>query len=318
MIAEQQGAVQWASDEPGGTRLGDAFEQEQVEMAIRATSGTMNAATPAVVAIQVETVAAQDEQVSTVFFKIPDFPPEATETDLRELFTRFGSRAPIISLPKHPDQSLKGFGFVSYESPETARLAITALNGSAFFSRQVQAQIYVPRGSVAAVRSDMSEPALPSRMDSTAPFHALHEAGRHLVSGAGVSTLREMIQASGTLPFPGPNDEPDPHAPQNAVRKDKLVRWIKQQGQGASKVLFDIYNESIRLGIAIEGGTFVNSAGKSRPTWVAVREADSEHAAPVCNAAPRSVSGLPHRDSEGREDGQLELLKTTACITHII
>ncbi|UCD34208.1 MAG: RNA-binding protein [Nitrospiraceae bacterium] len=62
---------------------------------------------------------------------------QATEDDLRELFSRIGAveSAKIIT-DSHTGQS-KGFGFVEMSSEEDAEKAVADLNGSSFMDRTI-------------------------------------------------------------------------------------------------------------------------------------------------------------------------------------
>eukprot|EP00300_Choanocystis_sp_HF-7_P013930 c18507_g1_i1.p1 GENE.c18507_g1_i1~~c18507_g1_i1.p1 ORF type:complete len:273 (+),score=38.80 c18507_g1_i1:417-1235(+) len=74
-------------------------------------------------------------------------PPEFTDPDLALAFSTFGH---LLSAKVFVDKSTgtsKGFGFVSYDNPESAQYAIQAMNGFQIGAKRLKVQIKKPRGA---------------------------------------------------------------------------------------------------------------------------------------------------------------------------
>ena len=59
---------------------------------------------------------------------IANFPPDATETDLKELFEAYGSVQDARIIKRYESEESKGFGFVTFVSIGDAEAAIEALD----------------------------------------------------------------------------------------------------------------------------------------------------------------------------------------------
>ncbi|KAH7291430.1 hypothetical protein KP509_29G016700 [Ceratopteris richardii] len=75
---------------------------------------------------------------------------EVTEEDLQEKFSKYGKITNLIIM-KDEDGNPKGFGFINFESPEDARKAVDAMNGTVLGSKA----IFVGRAQKKAEREQM-------------------------------------------------------------------------------------------------------------------------------------------------------------------
>ncbi len=65
----------------------------------------------------------------------------ATEEDLRDLFSQHGEVVSVKIIIDRYTQKSKGFGFVEMDSPENAENAISALNGYELVGRSLKVNI---------------------------------------------------------------------------------------------------------------------------------------------------------------------------------
>lgn len=70
-----------------------------------------------------------DAKYTNLYFKNLD--PDVTEDLLQGKFLEFGTIASLV-ISKDENGMSRGFGFVNFESPENAKRALEALNGSLF------------------------------------------------------------------------------------------------------------------------------------------------------------------------------------------
>ena len=71
---------------------------------------------------------------------IANFPPEATETQLKELFSSHGTVEDVRIIKRYESQESKGFGFVTFQSVRDAENAIDALDGTDFQGHALSVQ----------------------------------------------------------------------------------------------------------------------------------------------------------------------------------
>jgi RNA recognition motif-containing protein len=93
-----------------------------------------------------------------------------TESDLFDLFSRYGIVVNATITMDHSNETPRGFGFVTMVTPEGARAATLALNGKVFRTRPLIASAAWPneeRGRALGERSSTAEgPAVSQTPDS--------------------------------------------------------------------------------------------------------------------------------------------------------
>jgi multiple RNA-binding domain-containing protein 1 len=81
---------------------------------------------------------------------------EATRDDLRELFGAFG-KLRSVRVPRKPDGSARGFGFVEFASATDAQLAVKSLGAAHLYGRHLVLQWAKDDGSVSALQEQAAK-----------------------------------------------------------------------------------------------------------------------------------------------------------------
>jgi cold-inducible RNA-binding protein len=68
---------------------------------------------------------------------VGNLPSYAGESELRELFTAYGTPRGVIVIVDHQKGGSRGFGFIEIEDDESARAAIAAVNGHSYDGRSL-------------------------------------------------------------------------------------------------------------------------------------------------------------------------------------
>jgi len=126
---------------------------------------------------------------------IKNFGDDLTDETLRDMFTQYGK---IISAKVMFDGSGKprGFGFVSFEDPETAELAVTDLNG-----KEVQGkQLYCGRAQKKAERqAELKEKFEKIKLERINRYQGVNLYVKNLDDGVDDERLRKEFSQFGTI-----------------------------------------------------------------------------------------------------------------------
>eukprot|EP00096_Caligus_rogercresseyi_P007640 TRINITY_DN255_c0_g1_i1.p1 TRINITY_DN255_c0_g1~~TRINITY_DN255_c0_g1_i1.p1 ORF type:complete len:658 (+),score=257.55 TRINITY_DN255_c0_g1_i1:205-2178(+) len=197
---------------------------------------------------------------------IKNLSEDVNEEGLRELFTKFG-KISSLTIMKGDDSKSKGFGFVSYETPEAAESACDGLNGTEFHSKT----IYVGRAQKKAERQmELKKKFEQMKMERMSRFQGVNLYVKNLDDSIDDEKLRQEFALYGTI---------------------TSAKVMTEEGSGRSKgfgfVCFSSADEATKAVTEMNGRIIV-----AKPLYVALAQRKEERKAQLASQYIHRISGM--------------------------
>lgn len=219
----------------------------------------------------------QPKKFTNVYIK--NFGEEMTEDKLRDMCDEAGK---IISLKIVTDTDTgkaKGFGFISFESPEEAEKAVDALNNYDVSGRKLFAGRAKKKAERAAeVKAEFDK----KRQERLSRFQGVNLYIKNLDDDIDDEQLREEFAAYGT------------------ISSAKVMKDDKANSKGFGFVCFSSPEEATKAVTEMNGRILV-----SKPLYVALAQRKEERKAQLTAQHMQRVSGLRMHQAAGQPVGQM-------------
>lgn len=227
---------------------------------------------------RMEEMGNQPKKYTNVFAK--NFGDNVSEEQLRDLFQTFGS---ILSLKIMVDDDQggksKGFGFVSYETPEAAELAVTQLHESDFNGRK----LYCGRAQKKAERQqELKKKFEILKMERMNKYQGVNLYVKNLDDGIDSDKLREAFSKFGN------------------ITSARVMEDDKTNSRGFGFVCFSSPEEATKAVTEMNGRILV-----SKPLYVALAQRKDERRAHLAAQYMQRMSGLRIQPNAGTQMGQM-------------
>jgi polyadenylate-binding protein len=218
----------------------------------------------------------QPKKFTNVFVK--NFGEEMDDEKLREICSGAGN---IVSLKVMCDQEgkSKGFGFVSFETPEEAEKAVTVLNGKDIEERKLYAGRAKKRAERAAeVKAEIEK----KRQDRINRFQGVNLYIKNLDDPIDDVRLREEF------------------APYGTISSAKVMKDEKGNSKGFGFVCFSSPEEATKAVTEMNGRILI-----SKPLYVALAQRREERKAQLAAQHMHRLSGLRMQQPPGQQPSQM-------------
>lgn len=219
----------------------------------------------------------QPKKFTNVYCK--NFGEDMTEDKLKELCTDAGK---IVSLKIVTDMDTgkaKGFGFISFESPEEAERAVDVLNNLEINSRKLFAGRAKKKAERAAeVKAEFDK----KRQERLSRFQGVNLYIKNLDDDIDDEQLREEFSNYGT------------------ISSAKVMKDDKGNSKGFGFVCFSSPEEATKAVTDMNGRILV-----SKPLYVALAQRKEERKAQLTAQHMQRVSGLRMHQAAGQQVGQI-------------
>lgn len=227
---------------------------------------------------RMEEMGNQPKKYTNVFAK--NFGDNVSEEQLRDLFQTFGN---ILSLKIMVDDDQggksKGFGFVSYETPEGAELAVTQLHESDFNGRK----LYCGRAQKKAERQqELKKKFEILKMERMNKYQGVNLYVKNLDDGIDSDKLREAFSKFGN------------------ITSARVMEDDKTNSRGFGFVCFSSPEEATKAVTEMNGRILV-----SKPLYVALAQRKDERRAHLAAQYMQRMSGLRIQPNAGTQMGQM-------------
>lgn len=227
---------------------------------------------------RMEEMGNQPKKYTNVFAK--NFGDNVSEEQLRDLFQTFGN---ILSLKIMVDDDQggksKGFGFVSYETPEGAELAVTQLHESDFNGRK----LYCGRAQKKAERQqELKKKFEILKMERMNKYQGVNLYVKNLDDGIDSDKLREAFSKFGN------------------ITSARVMEDDKTNSRGFGFVCFSSPEEATKAVTEMNGRILV-----SKPLYVALAQRKDERRAHLAAQYMQRMSGLRIQPNANTQMGQM-------------
>jgi len=226
---------------------------------------------------RLEELGNQPKKFTNVFTK--NFGENISEDQLRDLFKPYGS---ILSLKIMMDDDInksKGFGFISFETPEEAEQAVTALHDSDFHGRK----LYCSRAQKKAERQqELKKRFEILKMERMNKYQGVNLYVKNLDDGIDSDKLREAFTKFGS------------------ITSARVMEDEKGNSRGFGFVCFSSPEEATKAVTEMNGRILV-----SKPLYVALAQRKDERRAHLAAQYMQRMSGLRVQPTAGTQMGQM-------------
>ncbi|XP_040568516.1 polyadenylate-binding protein 1 isoform X1 [Lepeophtheirus salmonis] len=197
---------------------------------------------------------------------IKNISEDVNEEVLRELFSKYG-KISSLTIMKGEDGKSKGFGFVSFETPEAAESACDCLNGTEFHTKT----IYVGRAQKKAERQmELKKKFEQMKIERMSRFQGVNLYVKNLDDSIDDEKLRQEFSLYGTI---------------------TSAKVMTEEGSGRSKgfgfVCFSSADEATKAVTEMNGRIIV-----AKPLYVALAQRKEERKAQLASQYIHRVTGM--------------------------
>ncbi|XP_044181818.1 polyadenylate-binding protein 4-like isoform X2 [Acropora millepora] len=225
---------------------------------------------------RLEKLDSQPKNFTNVYIK--NFGEDMDEERLRELAEKFGH---VLSLKVVTDESgcSKGFGFVSYETPEQAQLAVDDLCGKEWNGQK----LYAARAQKKAERQmDLKSQFETNKSERISRYQGVNLYVKNLDDTIDDGRLREEFSAYGT------------------ITSAKVMMDDKHNSKRFGFVCFSSPEEATKAVTEMNGRVLV-----SKPLYVALAQRKEERKAQLAAQHMQRIAGLRMQQAAGQPVGQV-------------
>jgi len=226
---------------------------------------------------RLEELGNQPKKFTNVFTK--NFGENTNEEQLRDLFNPYGN---ILSLKIMMDDDVgksKGFGFISFETPDEAEQAVTALHDSDFHGRK----LYCSRAQKKAERQqELKKKFEILKMERMNKYQGVNLYVKNLDDGIDSDKLREAFTKFGS------------------ITSARVMEDDKGNSRGFGFVCFSSPEEATKAVTEMNGRILV-----AKPLYVALAQRKDERRAHLAAQYMQRMSGLRVQATAGTQMGQM-------------
>lgn len=225
---------------------------------------------------RLEQLGNQPKKFTNVYVK--NFGEEMTEADFRELVDSFGKVLSLKVVTSDQGRS-KGFGFVSFETPEEAQQAVEELSGKDWNGQK----LYAARAQKRAERQmDLKSQFEKRKIERINRYQGVNLYVKNLDDTIDDARLREEFSAYGT------------------ITSAKVMMDDKNNSKGFGFVCFSSPEEATKAVTEMNGRILV-----SKPLYVALAQRKEERKAQLAAQHMQRIAGLRMQQAAGQQVGQV-------------
>lgn len=225
---------------------------------------------------RLEQLGNQPKKFTNVYVK--NFGEEMTEVDFKDLVDSFGKVLSLKVVTSDQGRS-KGFGFVSFETPEEAQKAVEELSGKDWNGQK----LYAARAQKRAERQmDLKSQFEKRKIERINRYQGVNLYVKNLDDTIDDARLREEFSAYGT------------------ITSAKVMMDDKNNSKGFGFVCFSSPEEATKAVTEMNGRILV-----SKPLYVALAQRKEERKAQLAAQHMQRIAGLRMQQAAGQQVGQV-------------
>lgn len=218
----------------------------------------------------------QPKKFTNVFIK--NLGKDVSEDEFLELCSQFG-KIQSYMLAKEDDESNKGFGFVSYETPEEASEAVSKISQMEFKNRILYAgRAQKKNERQAALRHEFEK----KKNERQSRYQGVNLYVKNLDDSVDDARLREEFTQFGT------------------ITSAKIMRDDKENSKGFGFVCFSSPEEATKAVTEMNGKIV-----ERKPLYVALAQRKDERKAHLAAQHMQRISGIRMHQAAGQQVGQM-------------